>query len=495
MNRQHAARAVVPAGVVIACIVGAYPTTLAAQAREPESTTSPTVVERFQLARLPKVQLKPQAILPGSVKANASEAQRTNGEVRVPLTAANRQASGSAFRVVTGSGKVEPAANNTQVVKLPARGTTVLSSSDAQKIAADSGLQVGVKTPLPWMVVDTKPRAEEPSGSEVRTARPYLALASAIRWDPEAKLHIAQFQLGIDAEAGDDGKLEDPVIATLSVSCLEVEPRKVELDQIGPAGETVIQVGCDASSPKDPAMQEIRVRLADAELPYKFPIPHQPGAPLLISDATSESGFGVGSVKLTVKNAEADQTPLIAASEMTIQLQTEGASLEPSEVKIPAGSTQATVEVRSRSMGIATIRAVGDLRSDPVEIDFVFPWSFLITTLLGGAAGGYLSFVRTKSKSPKRRSKLVQAIVEGAIVGVLMVVALLVMPGIAGVVPTAARSSVIGWLLMSALAGFVGIELIERLANRVFGKKQADAPKENEPQAKSNASEAARESG
>jgi len=344
------------------------------------------------------------------------------------------------------------------------------------------------------MVVDTKPRADEPSGSEVRTARPYLALASAIRWDPLSKLHIAQFQLGIDAEAGEDGKLEDPVVATLSVSCSEVEPRKVELDQIGPAGETVIQVGCDASAAKDPANQEIRVRLADAELPYKFPIPHQPGAPLLISDVTSESGFGVGSVKLTVKNAEADGTPLPAASALTIQLQADGAALEPSEVKIPAGNTQATVEVRSRSIGLATIRAVGDLRSEPVEINFVFPWSFLITTLLGGAAGGYLSFARTKSKSPRRKSKLAQAIVEGAIVGVLMVVALLVMPGIAGVVPTAARSSVIGWLLMSALAGFVGIELIERLANRVFGKKEA-ATKPNDAPAKSSANEAARESG
>lgn len=495
MNRQLAARAVVPAGVVIACVVGAYATSLAAQAREPASATSPAVVERFQLARLPKVQLKPQPVLPGSVKVTASEAQRTNGEVRVPLTAANRQASGASFRVVSGSGTVEAAANDTQVVKLPARGTTVLSSSDAQKIAADSSLQVGVKTPLPWMVVDTKPRAEEPSGSEVRTARPYLALASAIRWDPESALHIAQFQLGIDAEAGADGKLEDPVVATLSVSCREVEPRKVKLDQIGPAGETVIQVGCDAASPKDPAMQEIRVRLADAELPYKFPIPHQPGAPLLISDTTRESGFGVGSVKLTVKNAEADQTPLVAASELTIQLQTDGASLEPSEVKIPAGSAQATIEVRSRSMGLATIRAVGDLRSEPVAINFVFPWSFLITTLLGGATGGYLSFVRAKSKATKRRSKLVQAVVEGAIVGVLMVVALLVMPGIAGVVPSAARSSVIGWLLMSTLAGFVGIELIERLANRVFGKRQDDAPKPTDAQAKQRSNEAARESG
>lgn len=63
-----------------------------------------------------------------------------------------------------------------------------------------------------------------------------------------------------------------------------------------------------------------------------------------------------------------------------------------------------------------------------------------------------------------------QAVVEGAIVGVLMVVALLVMPVVAGAIPSAARSSVIGWLLVSALAGFAGIELIERLANRVFGR-------------------------
>jgi hypothetical protein len=472
MDRLKAVRRAVSTGGIASCIVVSCATSLLAQAREPATTPNPAFLQRPALTNA--IVLKSRAPLPGSVRAIPSEVQRSGTELRVPLTSSGGAPLSSAFRVVSGKGRVEVEANK-PVVALPQRGTTVLTSNDAQKIAADSGLQVGVKTPLPWMVVDTKPRAEDPHDSEVRTSRPYLGLATAIHWDAAAQMHIAQFQLGIDAEAGAAGKLEDPVVATLSVTCSKVDPQRVTLDQVGPAGEHVIQVSCAASALKDPETQTIKVRLAEAELPYKFTIPHQLGAPVLTSAATRVSGFGVGSVLLTVRNAEEDQTPANVSRDTQVLLVAEGVSIDPSVVTIPAGKSEASIEVRSRGIGKVKLRAAGERRSEPVDIDFTFPLTFLIATLLGGAAGGYLSSIRAKSKTPRRRIKLAQSITEGAIVGVLIVVALLVFPSV-GAIPDWARSSAIGWLLTSALAGFVGSDLIERLAGRVFGKPKEERP-------------------
>src|SRR5262245_42878935 len=267
-DRAAAARVLRVSVFALACLSGDG----AAQSHPPANVTRDAFEDEAlrpaSRPASPLVALARRDVLRGSVSAVAAEAKKSDGELRVPLAASGVSELTSKFKVVTGRGRVELLASK-PFVALPERGTSVLSSSDAPKIAADSSLRVGEKTPLPWMVVDTKP-AEASEPAQVRTARPYLGLARAILWDGAMRYHVALAQLGIDAEVGGTGKLEEPVVASLSVSCDDVAPARVTLDQIGPAGEKAVLVSCSRSAAKAPAQQNLKVRLADAELPYNF---------------------------------------------------------------------------------------------------------------------------------------------------------------------------------------------------------------------------------
>jgi hypothetical protein len=178
-------------------------------------------------------------------------------------------------------------------------------------------------------------------------------------------------------------------------------------------------------------------------------------------------------VSLTVRNVERDGTPRAVERDTAVRLRSNGFAIDPSSVTLPAGSFEATEEVRARGLGTVQIQADnGDSGAAPVDITFVAPIAFLIATLLGGVAGGHLSASSTRKKSPRKRIRYAAQLIEGALVGLVTVSALLVFSSLT-LFPAWARSSVLGWALASALAGFLGTELIDRVAQRVFGKAQA----------------------
>lgn len=461
-EREHTGRrrgAVLrPTGLIVAC--GSLALLLPRLAVADSTQVSPRSVALQPLAaRSP--------IRPGSVGVVATDVTRSETGVRVPLQSVGVDHSQAKFRVLSGNARLD-VVQSQPVVEITGRGTAVLSSSDARKIAAESDVRVGEKTPLPWMIVDSLPQGTE---MQLRTARPYLGLARAIQWDDASSYHVARFQVGLDAQEGPDGKLQEPVVAALSVSCDDVSPMRLSLDAIGPAGEQVVQVKCARSAQKDPQSQTLKVRLAEGELPYEFVIPRVPGAPQLTTSATRAAAFGVGTVMVTVRNAERDGTALAVESDTRVQLQATGAAIDPSVITIPAGSSEASAEIRSRGWGRVGLVAHSGVEQSvtPVQIEFHFPLEFVIATLLGGSAGGFLAGTRRKKRRVASRRRRVQLVGEGAIIGLVIVAALLVFPSVS-TIPEWARSSVVGWLVASTLAGFVGSDLLERLAQRVFGK-------------------------
>jgi hypothetical protein len=407
------------------------------------------------------------------VQALPREAIRSGTQLVVPLRSKALPGEvGPAYRVLAGAGQLEAAAEDT-LVRVPANGTTVVSSSAARKAAANSDITPGEKTPMPWLVVDTKSAAPD---AQLRIARPYIGLVRAVYWEEATQAHIAEFQIGLDAEEGAAGPLEVPVTAALSVSCDEVRPVRLTLDTMGPDGQHYVRVRCSRSAAKAPLTQFLNVRLAEGELSYAFSIPRDAVDLQLSSSATTAAGFGIGTVFLTVKHVLRDGTPVAVDTDTPVRFETESAAIDPSGIVLGSGTAESTVEVRARDLGTVRIRAkTGGLTTPPIDVTFKVPVVYLLTTLLCGGIGGYLSATRTR----RRRGHFIQRLLEGSIVGTLIVTGLLVIPS-SDLLPEWTRSNVVGWSVTSALAGFIGSELIEKLAHRVFGKT-GDEPQSTKP--------------
>lgn len=369
--------------------------------------------------------------------------------------------------VVAGRARLQQAADGSSVVEQPKATTSVLSSTNAKEIAAASLVTTAHKTSLPWLVVDSAQPDQEP----VRSARPYLQLARAVRWDAQKHVHIAEFRLGLDAERGSEGKLAEPIDASLSVSCDAVSPENVTLDEIGPAGERRVTVSCSPKVKNERNPQTLSVRLQSGALDYPFELPHRPGAFVLVGSTPNVMALGLGELTLTVYQTEEDGTPLKATEALRVPLRVSDGELDPDSLLIAPGADQAAADVRVRGSGqLLVFAGVSERQSSAVSVRVRWPVLLSFLTPLGGAVGGYLSRgVRRKKSTPRGRRgmRTAMAMLEGALVGTLVVLAVLVIPSFAPL-PEWARTTEVAWFTVAAFAGFLGLELFDRLARLFF---------------------------
>lgn len=433
-----------------------------------------------------RAQLKPvradlqKALVPkGSVAIDkAKPMTAAPEELRVPLAlkSTDNDDDLKSVRVVEGKGTIA-FQGGAPVLKQKQSGTTVLSSSLAKSIAETSTINADAKTGLPWMVVDVKhapPVGTTPSHAPptVRTGRPFLLLSRAVLWVPDAKRYVAELIVGLDPEEGSaPGALAEPITASLSVSCEEVTPGRVRLDKMGPEGDQRVRVSCSPRV-RERGKQHVTVRIATGQLSYPFELPAHPGPYTLASSATQIPGLGLSTVRLTVSQALEDGSPLMLDHDIEVPLRSQTGELHPSLLTIPKGRSDTSADVRVYGLGPMHVQAgVGPRMSPPLALERSWPSLFLFVTVLGGTLGGYLANIRqrrSRKSVPPRASKAeARRLIEGALVGLIAVGALLTTPGLADLMPDVARGSQLAWLVSAVLAGFLGVELIELLASRV----------------------------
>jgi len=404
--------------------------------------------------------------------------------MRVPLAleANDNQDDLKSVRVVEGKGTIS-FVGGLPVLEQKNSGTTVLSSGLAHTIAETSTLSTEAKTGLPWVVIDVKNDATGPLPSHepavVRTARPFLLLAHAVQWVPSVSRYVAEFFVGLDPEAGSlPGKLEEPFTANLSVSCDAVDPSSVKLDKMGPDGDHKVTVSCSPQV-RAAGKQQLTVRIASGQLSYPFDLPANPGPYALASSAIQIAGLGLSTVRLTVSQALEDGSPLILPSDTEVTLRSETGELYPTALIIPSGKSEASMDVRVFGLGPMSVQAgLGPRTSAGLALERAWPVLFLTITLLGGAAGGYLAIVRQRRKKPgyaRSSKRLARRVMEGSLVGVITLGVLLTTPSLASVMPDIARGSQLAWFSAAVLAGFLGVELIEMLAERLIPKAPTPA--------------------
>ena len=414
------------------------------------------------------------------VRVGPSTATPKASVSRVPLAlkSTDDERDLSSVKVVEGKGTIA-FEGGVPVLEQKSSGTSVLSSGHAKAIAESSMLRADSKTGLPWMVVDVKHptggTAPTPAPPAIRAARPFLLLARAVQWVPSASRYVAELIVGLDPEDGSlPGPLEEPFTASLSTSCDGVEPLRVQLAKIGPDGDQRVTVHCSPRQ-RSAGKQQLTVRIASGQLSYPFELPAHPGPYALASSATHVTGLGLSTVRITVAQTIEDGSPLVLDSDVEVPLQSTTGELHPSVLTIPRGKSEASADVRVFGLGpMSVLAGVGQRSSAPLAIERAWPLLFLLITVLGGAAGGYLALIRQRSKpSEHAREKVVIArrILEGSLVGLIAVGAFLTTPALAELMPDVARGSELAWLVAAVLAGFVGVELIELLASRLLPKK------------------------
>jgi hypothetical protein len=392
-----------------------------------------------------------------------------NGMVRVPIAVegSGATAAPSALRITSGAGSIIPGKNGEPVLETASEGRVVLSSDPGKASAALDELHENEKTPLPWIVIETR---KDSGGASVRTSRPFLTVAKAITWDAATKRHLATFFFGLDAESGDPGPLDSPIDARFTVTCDDVAPAEAQVKAVGPAGYQTITVGCSAAIKNERKTQELEVFVDRGNLSYPFSLPHRAGAPTLAVDQSRVYGLGFGATELTVRSVEEDGSPLDADADLLAQLVFSGGGLNASPVTIKRGTQMTTLTLHPRGVGAIAVTAVlRELQSPPLPITLTWPLVPLIAILAGGLIGG---LIRAKKEN---RKKLGPVIAQSVLIGLLMTALALILPSIVEL-PTWALQTELGLFVVSALAGYVGIPLLDRVSSLVFpatGKERA----------------------
>lgn len=176
------------------------------------------------------------------------------------------------------------------------------------------------------------------------------------------------------------------------------------------------------------------------------------------------SAFGVGSGTLTVTLLARDGQPFPAARRLEVQL-TSRRLLHPANLTIEQGKNSATADIRTTGYGHDEVVAQsGDFQA-PFPVDLVFPLAATVAAMVGGALGGVARYLRNRRK---RASLLLRRIVEGTIVGVIVVGA-----AWAGLVRVEVSAGILGTpfgaFVLAALAGYLGCVVLDHLAGKTFG--------------------------
>jgi hypothetical protein len=431
-----------------------------------EPATESAGTDKLSAKPAPRPAVKPSPVVSAATPVRIPLALRAPGGAD-PL-------SGGELRVVGGAGTLAVDAEGRATLEQKQPGTTIVSSTAAPSIARDSVISTQGKTALPWMIVDVPAPREAPS--VVRAARPFLQLARATYWDARLGRHVAELWVGLDPEGESPiGKLAQPIRASLSVSCEQVEPSRLVLDQVGTEGDQLVRVSCSPAQKNAQSRQLLTVRVDRGQLEYPFELSRRPGRLVLERSPDEVPGFGIGALTFTLTQVEEDGTPLPSSRDEDVALIAEGGALSPSAIKLARGQSSASVLARVHGVGPMVVRAGAAIRqSEAQSVVRTWPFVFALATLLGGALGGYLAVLRLRASNSERVRTRMQAAtraLEGMLVGILVVATVMVMPLVAPLVPEAARSSELGWLILAALAGYAGVELFERFAALVFRKK------------------------
>jgi hypothetical protein len=186
------------------------------------------------------------------------------------------------------------------------------------------------------------------------------------------------------------------------------------------------------------------------------------GAPKLKVDPVSSrlNGFGLGSTTLVVTAVADDAIELVQRAPLTASVSTDLGATERSDVTIPAGKSRSNLLLRSEGSGVAHIKVMGPFATATTEVDFAFPTAFLILVMLGGTIGGAMNWIRRETRA---RSGLGVLLLEGLLVGPVLVIAIVAGANFAGAGATQLVATDGGRFVLAVVFGGIGTPAVDSL--------------------------------
>lgn len=183
-------------------------------------------------------------------------------------------------------------------------------------------------------------------------------------------------------------------------------------------------------------------------------------------------GLGLETAVITVKRFAEDGQLLAADEGASISLAGHGDGGQfPAELTIAPASYKATEQLRSGALGSIQLQARhGDVRSNTVEVRFVWPWLLLTVAVLGSAGGTAGRLHRHREESLPLDAAM------GIFTGVLLVIAAAI--GMITLnVPAEIAITGAGGFVIAAVGGYIGRPVFDTIV-RMLGLSHA---RENEP--------------
>lgn len=401
----------------------------------------------------------------GASFAVSVPAQPTSEEVRRLLERREIRAEGLQVRDLRGE---DPAAAEAHVPETaesggpaPAEGTPdvpqgqfVLRTDETVTMQAPTG-----KTDLPGGIVISRLASEESAGADGWFYPTLSASPMPAVWDTAGRRYNMRLSLGLRAEGlPSDASLDEPVTVRFGFRGLEAKPfEPVTIERAGVEHEK--QLTLDFLPTTEQPVLEMRSTITDIDFELEA-LPRIELRPV----RNAMYGLGLGDVEIRVMRLLPHGDPAVPDADVTATVEVTGSARpEPRTVTIRKGEANASFMLHSRGTGPVDVRVTAGGLTDSRTIDQQFPTGPVLFTLAGGALGGFARrFVRRA-----RGAGTSTLIAEGLVVAVIAFVA-----GVLGVgyvnLPSAVVASEAGAFLVGAVAGFVGVTVMEGLRKRFF---------------------------
>jgi hypothetical protein len=163
---------------------------------------------------------------------------------------------------------------------------------------------------------------------------------------------------------------------------------------------------------------------------------------------------------------------------VVVRLEAKGARVDPSIVQVTSVNG-ATVKLRSRSGASGTVTAIGPsyVSTTPVNVTMIFPWFFLLFTMLGGLMGGF--FRQTFFGSNGTTTQKATRVLASALMGVALTLLLVLGFNLLGIpLPVGDTSEPVGFAV-----GAVAAVIADAVAGvwRKTPMHESPAPREHQP--------------
>lgn len=268
-----------------------------------------------------------------------------------------------------------------------------------------------------------------------------------MRYDPGERAWVGSILIGlVDRDRpADHGALGDEIwvqiagdirsVDAVSLERVNIPFERVELRVDRPAGDSV----------------QIRLRPTFDPEGVTLSIPVHAARLTILASPLRIAGLGLEKSELMLQPAEGNDS-------LRVMLASVRGNPSPNQLWVTAAGASAAL--RSVGVGRDTVTVLSGVYRGTVEVEYVWPWSFLLAVLFGGLVGGVLNGLSTRRRSNARALALLA--LQGALTGMMASVLYAVGINVLGWAPDATYGEAL-MLGLAFLAGLVGPRVFDRV--------------------------------